>query len=240
MRQWIKLCETGAPRYLLHATPRENIRSIMSKGLVADRTSNYTDTRWTSLSGVYATDQPNKINDYIRFHDLGGKVAIVVIEVQSGVDHLPDEDLIDILLRHVTELAASGLGIPYDQLPEHIDSDDPLWSQIADEFHREAGGGPEDKPRLHELIGYWADFELYQGGDTDPDYWADLKDWATRHYPRLVHPTLKMQSSTRILDAIGFDGATRIVAIVEFNAGQQKVVYGSVPAAARVLLNQID
>ena len=240
MRQWINLCEDAAPRYLLHATPRANIRSIMAKGLLADRAGNYSDSRWVSLSGVYATDRPEKITEYIQAHDLGGKVAIVVIEVHPSVSHLPDEDLIDILLRHITELMASRRGIAYDQIPAEIEFDDPVWDQVAAEFHREAGGGPEDKPRLHELVEYWADFELYEGGDTNPDYWAELKDWATRQYPRLMHPTLKTQSSTRIVDAIGFKGATRIVAIVDFNAGQEKVVYGQVPSAEQALLDRID
>ena len=238
IRRWIALCESPQAEYFLHATSPQNIPSILKQGLVSNYSSNYDDVRWVSLNGVYASNQPSQIKQYVLAHGLRDDFAVVLIETHQKDARLPDEDLIDMILSKIAQSVFKTEDV--EQIAEFHDHDDPKWQKVADQFHRIAGGGAKDARRLHDLVDYWADFEIYQGGDTDPYTWAELKDWATRRYPKMLHPHLGIQHSVRFPDGVGFSGPTRIVAILAVTDGEISVVYGTVPPAAETLVQDVQ
>lgn len=251
-------------QYYVHVTAADNLRSILKKGLVPNAANkglgNYDDTRWLSLDGVYATKQPEIIHSNLRANHNFGHYGLVLLSVAVSAT-LPDEDGIEALLKDcykrvmdlhgIDSYYASWIGEYFQTRDQNRDDDDPEWSlrdesqfwrEVAEEFHNRAKGNdprPMDQELISTLVEYWSDFEFEGYGDIDPYDWRDLKDKVTRRYPRLAHPNGGAGWSLRIPHVVGYSGRTRIVAVIEVIDGTPEVLYGSVPADAKELLNRI-
>ena len=220
--------------YFLHVTKRANLKSILKNGLIPNFAGgNYSDTRWISLEGVYASREMDQLKTYLRAHDTKD-FAILVIGIEEG-SSLPDEDIVEIILQKAYEQAKTKTNInPFEE--DEIESDDPFWKVVANNFHFLASSGQrcrKDMKFLTELVDWWADFEHYQGGDVGPDEWAAMKDRAVRAYPKMVNPHLGYQHSVRIPGTVGFEGSARIVAAIDVNGMREKLVFGAIPEEAQ-------
>jgi len=238
MRQWINLFENmqvQTKEYFVHVTPYKNIKSILKQGLIPNQNGgNYTDTRWISLKGVYASKNMDHLLGYLRSHGMVN-FGIIVIETSSE-DTLPDEDIIDPLLTKATHDVFKRHGYQvspeFDPAEEEIEYDDPIWNEVAKEFDKLAGGKGTTDDTLIELVEYWKDFAFYLGGDIDPDYWLDIKDAITRKYRKMKAPLLDYQHSIRIPNAVGFEGFTKIIFVGGYKNNEFSVFLDKAPAEA--------
>lgn len=232
--------EERPPRlHLVHCTSVERGRSIVTEGLKpgTEERCNYDCNRWLPLDGVYLSVSGNQIDQYRRAHDLRD-CALVLVEADPDT-LLPDEDVIDVLLAMAFK---DNGGRAWDDLSDGEEippSGDPFWKGVRDRFVRLAGRRSDAVLRpddLDELVDWWADFEFFgEGGDVDPFEWSALKDRIVRAFPRMEGLALH-ERSKRHPGPIGFDGSTRIAAVVEVIGGDAFVVRGVVPDEARNLV----
>lgn len=236
MRDILNIMEQAAsPQFYMHATSIENAEKIAKEGLIPNGggDGNYEDSRWISLEGVYATNNPGKIWDYLRAHGLQD-YALILIEVDPATT-LPDEDTIDILLdKAFEEVHHSSIDTLIDDGfdPNEHDLD---WKAVGQRFHVLASGGqkiPYDEDFCTELADWWGDHKILSGENIDPWDWMALKDKVVRHYPNMAHPTLGSGWSIRHPGHIGFEGPTRIVAIIADQDNHAAIMKGTIPSEA--------
>lgn len=250
------------PQIYYHCTRLENVKSILKVGLVPNHANNgagnYDDARWESLDGVYCTRESDIIESYIRAHDLEDGYAIVVLSV-SPTAALPDEDVIEVILKHARVKVADEWGIDgyyleeegglheyfetrYDNGEEPHPGDlqdiDDFYAKVGEKFHEMVKANdprPMDPEMITTLVDCFREFD--EGSDGDAALvWKDIKDAITRRYPKMAHPTAGAGYSIRIPGPVGFSGRNRIVAIVGVIDHEGRLLYGKLPREAEEFL----
>ena len=248
LREMMELVETGieAPGFYAHVTNLNNLKSIKAKGLVPNfGGGNYDDIQWTSLEGVYASKNAEMLSRYLSAHG-HYHYGIVVIEVRMS-DALPDEDIIDINLSRAFEKALHQFGVDDEEVSEQVEENDgvidpsqPLWRAVLGDFSSTLGQPAGNVPEgfIEQLVDFWFTINYLGGGDALMD-WGHLKDTATRLFPRMTNAHTGDQHSIRIPNVVGFEGATRIVALIAVHGGTMpEVIYNKVPAEAEEEVDQ--
>jgi hypothetical protein len=245
MRQWIKLLEdVGTERsFYLHATSSKNLASIQTRGLVPNHNGgNYQDMRWESLNGVYASRYAKQLADYLNAHLIVDYLLIVIeVDLQNT---LPDEDTIDIIFDHLLEkmLQEAGMTLRSPEI-EDLYTGEPEFESFVDRLaagFRELAGSSSnaDSTLAREAAQIWLGMKL--GVDDEGEFvWGEIKDKLVHQYREMQHPVLN-RHSVRIPHVVGFEGPTRIVAIVRVNDDENpKIIYDKVPEEAREEINEL-
>lgn len=241
----------ATPHYYAHVTRLENLDSIREHGLVPNHNGgNYDDGRWVSLEGVYASQQAEHLSSYLSAHGVF-EYGIVVIAVQEH-DALPDEDIININIDAAFEATAKAHGKSAEmaameigeQMWEaesgEIDYDDPFWIEVINRFKKTLGQPSGEVPTglVEQMVDYWFSIFHLEGADAVMD-WGDMKDKFTRLFPQMQNAITGTRHSVRIPNKVGFEGSTRIVALVAVHGGHDpEVIYNAVPAEAKADVNQ--
>jgi hypothetical protein len=257
-----ELFERAAQDYYMHCTSIDHLESIKKMGLIPNKANkgqgNYEDFDWLSLDGVYATKQPEIIENYARAHSLHDYLIVLLAISPNSV--LPDEDTINILLRKCYEEVCGWWGIDsyYDSFEHWADEHDhapdedgnveepdreKFFHQIAELFHEKAKTAgdprPADMAMLEELVSDWAALAFTGGVESHPEDWRDLKDRVCRRYPRMGHPLMGHGWSIRIPDAVSYAGRNRIVGIVEVIDEYGRLVWGHIPDEAKPMVSRL-
>lgn len=237
-----------------HVTAARNVPSIMKHGLVANHANNGVgryDDRWQSLNGIYASKSINLIKK-IAYH-MGEPIAVVVLSV-SPKSGLPDEDIIELLIRKAYEYALDTWGIDhyYYETPgeyfEHAkEAGEPtdftmedVWKSASEQFHKLASKNDPhihyNAPLIDELIDYWVTYALdeFQSGENDPSRWMELKDIVSRIYRRTMESN-DYKTSLRFDGPITFKGRNRITAIVTSDG----IIYGYVSNEENQVISEL-
>lgn len=231
MRQLINivsLTETVKRNYYLHITPRSKLSSIKRKGLIANHGGgNYQGSEFESLDGVYLTNDTTLISHMIENRDDLSDYGLVIIEANPEI-LLPDEDFIDMILN---DLRIRGEEMSQREMTQFL----------IHEFHKEASQGADitlDKALLKQLVTV---FLSYCEGidDGDNDEWLAIKKQVTQIYRNMRNPRTRVQNSFRYPGSIGFNGQTRIVAILRVRNDVGTIIFGSVPPEASRLIEPL-
>jgi hypothetical protein len=229
--------------YYVHVSPIKNLRSILAKGLLPNvGGGNYTGFE-TSLEGTYITRVPNIIHDHISARMIENGFVLVLVQILD--DHgVIDEDVFHPYLVQCIDTVLAPRGLNYATATEALDPDDPVWRKVAALFATRLG--KPNRQILKQNPGIVEDFvdtlirsELYGEDAGDPDFWQDIKTKLVMIFPQVAHPDYGERYSLRIPGPIGYTGDTRIVAVIESRKGNDRVVKGDVPWAARALIDQV-
>lgn len=246
MRHLIRLVEnqlheeiqpTGA--YYLHVTSGDNLRSVLTDGLQQISLGNYSGY-YASLSGVYVTRIPAIIQHHIFARDISEDYLLVVVRV--GTPGVIDEDVIDSYLQDaLTKAAKKARVTPDDLAEEEADGEDYPYERVGQlmlPFMLRMLGRPvsDVSALLAEFCAAWFS-ERYVGGEgPGDDWWIDAKEQILRAYPAMTHRQHGADYSLRLPSPIGFDGETRIVAVVAVKEGNAEMAWGRVPPEAQKLV----
>lgn len=261
MRAKQLLEKSAATEMYFHVTARDNLRSIMKRGLVPNGTNGqrYDDSRFYSLEGVYATKSPalvGKIADGIE------DPILIVLQVSVG-SSLPDEDVFEVLCTDVFDRMTrkrfphSGAAWVDDmwfqaedakmegRVEEYEDTKSEIeefWNAMAREIHKAAAAQNNhityDKELIDGLIWHWRihHFDHYADFEDDPSAWMTIKDRMSRKYRGATAGEFKGGVSVRIPGAVAFGGRNRIIAIAD---PEGNVYYGQLPEEAREVLREL-
>lgn len=241
--------EAVAPqgRYYLHVSPGKNLRSIMKNGLVAQHDQGNYSGFETALNGVYVTRVPHIIAQHVAVRGSGNHYVLAVVQV--GTETFIDEDAIDLQMTAALKDVAKTLRVSYDRLTSdlangHREPED-MAEAVAARLKAHLGPvDPSADPDLDEfLIEYCTDWmreHLCGDGHGDHDWWTSAKERIIRSFPSIAHPRYGDDYSLRIPEErVGFQGDTRIVAIVDVRGGQPRTVYGTVPPEAQAMISEV-
>jgi hypothetical protein len=240
LRHWITLCEsTDSYDYYVHVSPIQNLRSILSKGLVPNANGGNYSGFEASLSGTYVTREPHLIKDHINARAMENGFILVLVQVPDA-EGVIDEDAMHPLLLQCIEDVLKPLGLDPATASSKYDPEDDIWKNVVPCFMSRLGQPNEEVLRRNpDLVQEYVESiildELY-GADVDSLWYEDAKEQLIQAFPQISHPVYGNRYSLR-LPAIGYSGPMHIVAVITVRNGVEKIVKGKIPPAAFRLID---
>jgi hypothetical protein len=226
--------------YYLHVTSGANLPSILADGLQQKDLGNYSGYM-ASLPGVYVTRKPELIRQHIFAREIEHDYALIVVRVASPA--MIDEDVLDIYLdaalknlEQTSKMDTEELAIQAEEADEDIPYESIGQAMVPFLLRRLGKPTTDITALLVEFCAAWFGEQRVGTDGPGDDWWIATKEQIQHAFPALSHPRFGADYSLRLPGAVGFEGDTRIIAIVRVTNNKPKVVKGQVPPEAQQLV----